>query len=76
MLDHFFHLTENRTTARTEFVAGVTTFLTMAYIILVQPAVLSGAMFGFSTGMDFDAVMVATCVSAAIATAIMALYAR
>ena len=57
-------------------VAGVTTFLTMAYIIVVQPAVLSGKMFGFNTGMDFGAVMTATCLAAALATAIMACYAR
>lgn len=48
----------------------------MAYIIVVQPMVLSGRMFGFDTGMDFGAVMVATCISAALATAIMGLYAR
>lgn len=76
MLNRFFRLAENGTTFRTEVVAGVTTFLTMAYIIFVQPAVLSGAMFGFSTGMDFGAVTFATCVAAALATAIMALYAR
>ncbi|MBI2437679.1 MAG: NCS2 family permease [Lentisphaerae bacterium] len=74
--DRIFQLTENRTTVRTEVLAGVTTFLTMAYIIFVQPAVLSGTMFGNPTGMDFGAVLTATCVSAAIATAIMALYAR
>src|SRR5207244_1338344 len=45
-------------------------------LIFVQPAVLSGAMFGKPTGMDFGAVMVATCLSAALASAIMALYAR
>jgi len=76
MLDRFFRLAENQTTARTELLAGVTTFLTMAYIIFVQPAVLSGKMFGQATGMDFGAVTVATCLSAATATAIMALYAR
>ncbi len=76
MLERFFQLTANRTTMRTELLAGVTTFLTMAYIIFVQPAVLSGAMFGFKTGMDFGAVTTATCLSAALATAIMALYAR
>jgi len=76
MLDRAFRLTENQTTARTEVLAGVTTFLTMAYIIVVQPAVLSGAMFGKATGMDFGAVTTATCLSAALATAIMALYAR
>src|SRR6185436_2582338 len=69
-------LSENRTTVRTELFAGLTTFLTMAYIIFVQPAVLSGAMFGHPTGMDFGAVMTATCLSAALATAIMGLYAR
>jgi AGZA family xanthine/uracil permease-like MFS transporter len=76
MLERMFRLSENQTTARTEILAGVTTFLTMAYIIVVQPAVLSGAMFGMKTGMDFGAVMTATCLSAALATALMALLAR
>jgi AGZA family xanthine/uracil permease-like MFS transporter len=76
MLERFFKLSQNQTTARTETIAGVTTFLTMAYIIVVQPAVLSGAMFGMKTGMDFGAVMTATCLSAALATALMALLAR
>ncbi|NOZ25894.1 MAG: NCS2 family permease [Nitrospirae bacterium] len=48
----------------------------MAYIIVLQPMVLSGKMFGFDTGMDFGAVMTATCISAAVSTLIMALYAR
>lgn len=72
----FFRLAENQTTVRTEIVAGITTFLTMAYIIFLQPAILSGTMFGVNTGMDFGSVMTATCLSAALATAIMALYAR
>jgi AGZA family xanthine/uracil permease-like MFS transporter len=76
MLERFFRLSENGTTARTEVLAGVTTFLTMAYIIFVQPAVLSGKMFGFETGMDFGAVTTATCLAAALATGMMALYAR
>lgn len=76
MLERFFRLSENRTTVRTEVLAGVTTFLTMAYIIVVQPAVLSGAMFGMKTGLDFGAVMTATCLAAALATALMALLAR
>src|SRR5580704_8493332 len=76
MFEKFFKLRENGTTARTEILAGLTTFLTMAYIIFVQPAVLSGAMFGIKTGMDLGAVTTATCLSAALATAIMALYAR
>lgn len=71
-----FRLSENNTSARTEILAGVTTFLTMAYIIVVQPAVLSGAMFGMKTGMDFGAVTTATCLSAALATVLMALLAR
>ncbi|MDB6112963.1 MAG: family permease, partial [Pedosphaera sp.] len=76
MLERFFRLSENRTTVRIELLAGLTTFLTMSYIIVVQPAVLSGAMFGMNTGMDFGAVTTATCLSAALATAVMALYAR
>jgi AGZA family xanthine/uracil permease-like MFS transporter len=76
MLERLFKLRENGTTTRTEILAGVTTFLTMAYIIVVQPAVLSGFMFGKPTGMDFGAIMTATCLSAALATALMAIYAR
>ena len=75
-LDRFFRLTENNTSVRTELVAGATTFLTMVYIIFVQPAVLSGSMLGSPTGMDFGAVTTATCLAAAFATAIMGLAAR
>ena len=76
LLERWFGLSAAGTTVRTEIVAGITTFLTMAYIIFVQPAVLSGKMFGFETGMDFGAITTATCLSAALATAIMALYAK
>jgi adenine/guanine/hypoxanthine permease len=76
MLARLFRLAEHDTTVRTELLAGLTTFLTMAYIIFVQPAVLSGALFGMDTGMDFGAVTTATCLAAALATAIMALWAR
>src|ERR1700757_4208042 len=76
MLERLFNFSENKTNARTEALAGLTTFLTIAYIIFVQPAVLSGKMFGVDTGMDFGAVTTATCLSAALATTIMALYAR
>ena len=69
-LDRRFSLTANRTTVRTEVIAGVTTFLTMAYIIFVQPAVLSAA------GMDFGAVLTATCLATALATTLMALLAN
>jgi adenine/guanine/hypoxanthine permease len=75
-LDKIFRLSENGSNVSTEITAGITTFLTMAYIIVVQPMVLSGRMFGFDTGMDFGAVMTATCISSAIATAIMGIYAR
>src|SRR6266540_4660658 len=70
VLERLFHLTDNNTTVRIEVIAGLTTFLTMAYIIFVQPAVLSAA------GMDFGAVLTATCLSTALATALMALLAN
>jgi adenine/guanine/hypoxanthine permease len=76
MFERFFRLSENNTTVRTELLAGLTTFLTMAYIIVVQPSVLSGRMFDMDTGMNFGAVTTATCVAAALATAIMGLYGR
>jgi len=76
ILDRLFKLSGNGANVRTEVLAGLTTFLTMAYIIFVQPAVLSGKMFGIDTGMDFGAVTTATCLSAAFATAVMAIYAR
>ena len=52
MIERLFKLSENKTTVRTEVLAGVTTFLTMAYIIFVQPSVLSGKMFGTETGIS------------------------
>src|SRR5918994_1263651 len=70
VLDRLFHLAENRTNVRTEVVAGITTFLTMAYIIFVQPAVLQAA------GMDVGSVLVATCLASAFATLLMALFAN
>jgi adenine/guanine/hypoxanthine permease len=75
-VDRFFRLSECGTTVQREILAGVTTFLTMAYIIFVQPAVLSGAMFNMKTGMDFGAVTTATCLAAALASAVMGLYGR
>ncbi|MBI5386674.1 MAG: NCS2 family permease [Verrucomicrobia bacterium] len=76
MLNRLFALAEHQTTVRTEVLAGLTTFITMAYIIFVQPAVLTGAITGRPTGMDFGAVTAATCLSAALASVIMGLYAR
>ncbi len=69
-------VTKTQPSVRTEILAGTTTFLTMAYIIFVQPAVLSGTMFDAPTGMDFGAVTTATCLAAALATAIMGIHAR
>jgi len=70
MLDRLFQLSGNRTTIRAEVIGGATTFVAMVYIVFVQPAVLQIA------GMDFGAVMVATCLSAALATLIMGLAAN
>jgi AGZA family xanthine/uracil permease-like MFS transporter len=70
MLDKIFKLTESNTNLKQEFIGGSTTFLTMSYIIFVQPTVLA------ASGMDFGAVMVATCISSAIAILVMGLYAR
>jgi AGZA family xanthine/uracil permease-like MFS transporter len=70
MLNSFFQLTAQQTTVRTEVLAGFTTFLTMAYITFVNPAILSEA------GMDFGAVFVATCMAAAIGSLIMGLWAN
>jgi len=71
-----FRLAEHGTNFRIETFAGVTTFLTMSYIIFLQPAILSGKMTGAPTNMDADAVMVATCLAAALATALMGLLAN
>ncbi len=70
MLRDYFRLKENGTSVRTEALAGVTTFATMAYIIFVQPVVLSAA------GMDAGAVFTSTCLITAFATALMALLAN
>lgn len=59
MLEKLFHLKENKTTVKTEVTAGITSFFTMAYIIFVNPQILSAA------GMDAGAVMLATCVASA-----------
>jgi AGZA family xanthine/uracil permease-like MFS transporter len=69
-LDRYFGLTQQGTDVRTEFIAGVTTFLTMVYIVFVNPIILGKA------GMDQGAVFVATCIAAAVSTLVMALYAN
>ncbi|MGB9309672.1 MAG: NCS2 family permease [Candidatus Acidiferrales bacterium] len=70
MLEQVFHLTENQTTVRRELLAGLTTFMTMAYVVVVNPRILSDA------GMPVEGVLFATCVSAALATLVMGLWAN
>lgn len=70
MLERFFKLKENNTTVRTEVIAGITTFMTMAYILAVNPSILS------ASGMDSQAILMATAISAFIGTLAMAFLAN
>lgn len=70
MIDRYFKLSENHTTVRQEILGGVTTFITMAYIVVVNPQILAQA------GMPVEGVLFATCISAAVATLVMGLYAN
>ena len=70
MIERYFRLAENQTTLRREFLGGVTTFITMAYIVVVNPQILAQA------GVPVEGVVFATCVSAAAATLVMGLYAN
>src|SRR5262245_44266994 len=70
LLGRTFGLAEHKTDVRTEFIAGLTTFLTMVYIVFVNPTILGNA------GIDKGAVFVATCIAAAVSTLVMALYAN
>ena len=70
MLNRLFKLREHGTTVKTEIMAGITTFLAMSYIIFVNPSFLS------QTGMDFTAVMIGTCLAAAIGTLLTAFMAN
>lgn len=70
MFEKYFKLKENKTSVRTEILAGITTFMTMAYILAVNPDILS------ATGMDKNALFTATALSAMIATLVMALVAK
>ena len=69
-IERYFSLAAHETTARREILAGVTTFLTMAYIVFVNPAILADA------GIDRDAAFVATCIAAAIGSLLMGLLAN
>ena len=70
MLEQMFHLKENRTDVKTEVMAGITTFMTMAYILAVNPNILS------ASGMDAEAVLIATALASFVGTALMALLAN
>ena len=70
MLERYFRLRENQTTVRAEFLGGLTTFITMAYIVVVNPQILSKA------GMPVEGVVFATCIASAAATLVMGLYAN
>src|SRR6185437_3586750 len=70
LLERWFHLAENETTVRQELIGGLTTFITMAYIVVVNPQILS------QSGMPAEGVVFATCVAAAAATLVMGLYAN
>jgi AGZA family xanthine/uracil permease-like MFS transporter len=70
LLERVFHLSENHTTVRRELLAGLTTFMTMGYIVVVNPRILAEA------GMPIEGVLFATCISAALATLIMGLWAN
>jgi AGZA family xanthine/uracil permease-like MFS transporter len=70
LLDRYFKLAANQTTVKQEFLGGLTTFLTMAYIIVVNPQILA------QSGMPVEGVVFATCLSAAIGTLVMGLYAN
>ena len=72
MLEKLFGLTKAKTTVKTEIMAGVATFLTMAYITVVNPAILSTE----GSGMDFGAVFTATIIAAVVGTLIMGLWAN
>jgi adenine/guanine/hypoxanthine permease len=70
LLERVFHLTENKTTVRRELLAGLTTFMTMAYVVVVNPRILAEG------GMPVEGVLFATCISAALATLMMGLWAN
>jgi len=77
MLDNYFNYKQNKTSFNTEVIAGVTTFLTMAYIMFLNPFILSGEFAGPEKGFfDFGAVFTATIVATAIACFIMGFYGK
>lgn len=75
-IKEFFKFEERDTNGRTEVLAGVTTFMTMSYIIFLQPLILSGALAGKSTGMDQNALIAGVCIAAAFGSILMGLWAN
>ena len=73
MLEKYFKLKENNTTVKTEVIAGITTFMTMAYILAVNPSLLGNE---FGSNMDATAVLIATCLASFVGTLAMALLAN
>lgn len=72
----FFKFKERNTNGKTEVLAGITTFMTMSYIIFLQPLVLSGALFGQDTGMNQKALIAGVCIAAAFGSILMGLWAN
>jgi adenine/guanine/hypoxanthine permease len=70
LLQRVFHLDENQTTVRRELLGGLTTFMTMAYVVVVNPRILA------ESGMPLEGVLFATCISSALATLVMGLWAN
>jgi AGZA family xanthine/uracil permease-like MFS transporter len=72
-LDNYFHISERKSTIWIEVLAGLTTFMTMAYIIILNPIILSA---GGATGIDFKLAFIGTCIAAAVVTIAMGLFAK
>ncbi len=76
MLERYFKIGERNSTIFRESMAGVVTFMAMAYILCVQPAIMSGKQFGMDTGMDAAALVTTTCLAAAFGSLLMGLWAN
>ena len=75
-LDRYFHITERGSTVRTEIVAGLATFLTMSYILFVNPSIIAGVKDHTGVALDFAQVLTVTALIAGIMTLLMGLYAN
>jgi len=75
-IKQFFKLEERKSTIRIEVIAGITTFMTMSYIIFLQPLILSGKMSGIETGMQPEALIAGVCIASAFGSILMGLWAN